>query len=187
MAQRNQQFSRITQLIAARPLRAEAVGEAARDVAALLRANPRDVDAATARQRLFAALAEGVANAGSTAELTALAQALAPAREAFAGDANLARIVTDLEAARGRVAADEQARLAASMGELVIDAAPWANVQSVVDAARKPVALPADASTPLRLSVPAGVVLQCGQQPGVPAPCRLLGDPPRAPCWCWPR
>jgi serine/threonine protein kinase len=157
MAQRNQQFSRITQLIAARPLRAEAVGEAARDVAALLRANPRDVDAATARQRLFAALAEGVANAGSTAELTALAQALAPAREAFAGDANLARIVTDLEAARGRVAADEQARLAASMGELVIDAAPWANVQSVVDAARKPVALPADASTPLRLSVPAGV------------------------------
>jgi serine/threonine protein kinase len=157
LAQRNQQFSRITQLIAARPLRAEGVGEAARAVAALLRANPRDVDAATARQRLFDALAEGVANAGSSAELAALAQALALAREAFAGDANLAKIATDLDAARSRVAAEELSRLAASMGELVIDAAPWATVQSVVDAARKPVELPADASTPLRLSVPAGV------------------------------
>jgi serine/threonine-protein kinase PpkA len=157
LAQRNQQFSRITQLIAARPLRAEGVGEAARAVAAFLRANPRDVDAATARQRLFDALAEGVANAGSSAELAALAQALAPAREAFAGDANLARIAANLDAARDRVASEEQARLAASMGELVIDAAPWATVQSVVDAARNSVALPADASTPLRLSVPAGV------------------------------
>jgi len=38
----------------------------------------------------------------------------------------------------------------------VVNAAPWASVQSVVDAARKPVVLPADASTPLRLNLPAG-------------------------------
>lgn len=156
MAERNQEFARITQLIAARPLRAEPIGEAARAIARLVQANPRDLDAATQRQRLVSALAEGVAAAGSTAELDAIAQALAPARTALANDAGLAKVATDLEAARTRVAAEEQARLAASMGVLVIDAAPWATVQSVVDAQRRPVALPADASTPLRLDVPAG-------------------------------
>jgi serine/threonine protein kinase len=157
LEQRNQEFARITQLIAARPLRAEGVGEAARAIARLVQANPRDLDAATQRQRLVSALAEAVGAAATTAELDALGQALAPARAALAGDAGLAKVAADLDAARTRVAAEEQARLAASMGELVIDAAPWGTVQSVVDAQRRPVALPADASTPLRLKVPAGV------------------------------
>ncbi len=153
---RNQEFTRITQLIAARPLRAEAIGDAARAIAALVQANPRDLDAATQRQRLVSTLDEAVENAASTAELDALALVLAPARQALAGDAGLAAVVTDLGAARSRLLAAEQALAVASMGELVVNAAPWATVQSVVDAARKPVALPADATTPLRLNLPAG-------------------------------
>ncbi len=153
---RNQEFTRITQLIAARPLRAEAIGDAARAIAALIQSNPRDLDAATQRQRLVSTLDEAVQNAASTAELDALALVLAPARQALATDTGLAAVNTDLGAARARLLAAEQALAVASMGELVVNAAPWATVQSVVDAARKPVALPADASTPLRLNLPAG-------------------------------
>jgi serine/threonine-protein kinase PpkA len=157
LEERNKEFARITQLIAARPLRAESVGDAARSIARLVQANPRDLDAATQRQRLVSTLAEAVGAAATSAELDALAAALAPARQALPTDAALAEVMQDLEQARARIAADEQTRLAASMGELVIGATPWATVASVVDAQRRPVALPADAVTPLRLRVPAGV------------------------------
>jgi tRNA A-37 threonylcarbamoyl transferase component Bud32 len=167
---RNAEFERITQLIAARPLRAEAIGDAARAIARLVQANPRDLDAATQRQRLVSTLAEAVANAGSSAELEALALVVAPARQALSADATLAKVATDLDAARTRIVADEQARAAASMGELVIDAAPWATVQSVVDAARKPVALPQDATTPLRLTLPAGAYTVTFSHPNAARP-----------------
>ncbi|MFN9737099.1 MAG: protein kinase domain-containing protein [Pseudomonadota bacterium] len=169
-AQRNQEFARITQLIAARPLRPEATGDAARAIARLLQANPRDLDAATQRQRLVSALAEAVAGADSAAEIDAVARALAPAREALVTDPALARVGADLDAARVRVAEAEQARLGASRGVLVIDAAPWATVQSVVDAQRRPVALPADATTPIRLELPAGAYTITFAHPGARRP-----------------
>ncbi len=155
--ERAHQFERITQLIAARPLKADNVGAAARDIGALLAANPRDVDAATAKQRLLTTLGESLTAATSTSELDVIDQAIGRARASFAGEATLDRLATDLTSARQKIAADEQARLAALSGELIINAYPWATVESVVDANRRPVALPTDATTPLRLSLPAGV------------------------------
>jgi serine/threonine protein kinase len=56
----------------------------------------------------------------------------------------------------GAVPAAAEQAADVSRGELVLNASPWATIESVLDANRRPVALPADASTPLVLSVPAG-------------------------------
>ena len=48
------------------------------------------------------------------------------------------------------------AELAAQNGELLINALPWGTVDQVLDASRKPVGLPDDRTTPLRLTLPAG-------------------------------
>jgi serine/threonine-protein kinase PpkA len=63
----------------------------------------------------------------------------------------------DQPASGGAVpAAAGQAGSDAQRGELVLNALPWGTVESVLDANRQPVALPADASTPLILSLPTG-------------------------------
>ena len=50
----------------------------------------------------------------------------------------------------------DQAAADVPRGDLVLNAAPWATVDSVLDANHQPVALPSDASTPLVLSLPTG-------------------------------
>lgn len=160
-AERRQQFERITQQIARRPLDAATAGTAAGELAALLAADPRDLDAVTLRRRLFDALDETLAAADAVADVEALAAAVAAVRRAFPQDAAtraaLDRTEAALAAARTRIAAAEQERLAATMGDLVLNALPWGTVESVVDARRNAVTLPEDRTTPLRLRVPAGV------------------------------
>jgi hypothetical protein len=155
--QRAARFTRISQLLAARPLKPDNIGNAAKDIGELLRANALDVDAVTARSRLYAVLDESLAAATSTAELDTTAAALRQAQAVFVNEPKAQELAQRVEQARSRIAAEEQARLAALAGELVIDAYPWATVASVVDANKQAVALPADATTPLRLKVPAGV------------------------------
>jgi serine/threonine protein kinase len=68
-----------------------------------------------------------------------------------------------------REKAGAQQRLAderALQGQVAISSAPWARIDEIVDAAGKRVALPADAATPLLLSLPEGsyrVTLSSGQ------------------------
>ncbi|HQW64066.1 MAG TPA: protein kinase [Pseudomonadota bacterium] len=154
---RDQQFERIAQLLATRPLKPDNIATAGREIAALIAANPRDMDAATQKARLFESLDESLAAAERNEEIEAIANATQQLRQAFGTDPAYARVSTNLEAARTRVATAERERLATISGELVLNAYPWARVESVVDANRKPVALPQDAVTPLRLSLPAGV------------------------------
>ena len=156
-AQRDQQFERIAQLLAARPLKPENIASAGRDIAALIAANPRDMDAATQKARLFESLDESLAAAERSEEIEAITAAARQLQQPFGTDPAYARLSTNLEAARTRVATAERERLAAISGELVLNAYPWARVESVVDANRKPVALPQDTVTPLRLNLPAGV------------------------------
>ncbi len=169
-ADRAKEFERISQLLAARPVKAENIGNAARSIAGLLRANPNDVDAATARTRMFELLDNTLANADSSADLDALAAALRAAQQQFATDPMAQKVATGIEASRQRIAAEEQARLAAISGELVLNASPWATVESVVDANRKPVKLPTDTTTPLRLALQEGVYTVTFKHPQVGRP-----------------
>jgi hypothetical protein len=155
--ERSKRYERLAQLIASKPLSAENSAAASREIVALLTANKSDVDAATAKKRLFAALEEAVAAAQSNADLDQFSAALNPVRQQFATDAETLALVGRLDSARRRVAEEEKARLAASSGELVLNAYPWGKVESVTDSSGKPVALPADATTPLKLTLPAGV------------------------------
>jgi hypothetical protein len=173
-AERRTRFERLTQQLARRPLDATTAGAVARDLAALLAANPRDVDAATLRQRLFDALDDAVMGASGTDAADAIDAAVTAVRQAFPGDATasaaLDRVNANLASARTRIAAAEQERLAASAGDLVLNALPWGTVESVVDARRNAVALPEDRSTPLRLRVPAGVYTITFRHPNASRP-----------------
>ena len=166
--QRIERLTRISQLLAARPLKPENIGTAAKDIGALIQANPLDVDAVTARSRLYAVLDESLAAATSTAELDTTAAALKQAQAVFINEPKAQELAAKVDQTRQRIVAEEQARLAALSGELVIDAYPWASVASVVDANKQAVKLPADASTPLRLKVPAGVYTITFSHPSVP-------------------
>ncbi|MFO1493450.1 MAG: serine/threonine-protein kinase [Lysobacterales bacterium] len=60
------------------------------------------------------------------------------------------------QARERRLAEQRAAAEAARQGQLVVSAAPWATVQEVVDGSGQRVALPGDASTPLRLTLSEG-------------------------------
>ena len=68
----------------------------------------------------------------------------------------LSAIYSPAEARIADLQKQRDAELAAQNGELVINALPWGTVDQVLDASRKPVGLPEDRTTPLRLTLPAG-------------------------------
>jgi len=90
------------------------------------------------------------------------------------GDTAYAALRQSLPATRAKVADAEQARIAASTGELVLNAYPWGTVEAVLDANRKPVALPADASTPVVLTLPAGSYVITFRHPRVDKPAQVI-------------
>jgi hypothetical protein len=154
---RRDQIERIQKAADERPL-VEANFIAALDLTgALLNANARDVDVLTVRRSLLDALTESTATAVSTDEVDRLARMADGMRTRFPSDPAIEKLRADMLRARERIVADEAKRLEASAGDLVLVAYPWGKVDSLTDSARKPVALPADTSTPVRLRVPAGL------------------------------
>jgi serine/threonine-protein kinase PpkA len=83
----------------------------------------------------------------------------------------------ELTAAGVAVAEKEKQRLAAISGTLLLNAYPWADVESVVDqTSNKAVALPRDRATPLRIVVPAGTYRVTFKHPQVRAPVALVAS-----------
>lgn len=109
-----------------------------------------DADKLAAKGEQDAALAligQGIARLGTLPELSAAQQRIRSARE---------------QGAAAQRAADERAR----QGQVAISAAPWAQVEAIIDEAGSRMPLPADASTPLLLTLPEGryrVTLASGQ------------------------
>ena len=153
---RREKLDHILSAAAQRPLHVKSFETALTDAATLVKANARDVDAQTARQRLLDALreaAESATDAGALDQVDALLQRY---RRSFADEAPA--VATSVQAARTRLADENRARLAATAGDLVLLALPWGEVESVTDVQRKvAIELPADRATPMRLQVPAGV------------------------------
>jgi len=83
------------------------------------------------------------------------------------------RIETALNARSLALVQIEQASLKASMGELLIDSSPWGTVTRVEDASGKAIALPSDATTPLRISLPQGRYSISVTSPSASAPLRV--------------
>ncbi|TDR46674.1 serine/threonine protein kinase [Tahibacter aquaticus] len=147
---------RIATAIAATPLKLDALAQAATALNGLLAANPRDADALALRARLAETLAAAQRAAPGLVEFDALAAFVRGNEKLLAAEPAAAALTRDAAALRQNLEQVEQARLAALQGELQLNAQPWANVESVVDGNRKAVSLPADASTPFTLKLPAG-------------------------------
>lgn len=129
---------------------------AAKDLAALLAGDAKDPETLALRSRLIEALRAQLQAATTTRDFDALAAWLHEPAQPLAADRAYAELLAALPGLRSKVAAAEQARLEAERGELVLNAYPWGNVEAVQDANRQPVTLPADTSTPLVLTLPAG-------------------------------
>ena len=126
------------------------------------------------RDQLVAALGRQLAAATTVAEFDALAKLTDGKDRLFRSDAAFAALQKTQPAERARIADAEQARLAAASGELVLNAYPWGTVEAVLDANRKPVALPADATTPVTLTLPAGSYVITFRHPRVDKPAQVI-------------
>lgn len=155
---RGSQLDSLRSLLARRQTSAEAVGEIARTLSALLRANAADADALRLREQFIQGLAGDIAGADSLARVEQL-QPLVDVVESTlgAGGADVRRLVVDLSTQRRTLSEREEQDRLARQGVLALNAYPWANVESVVEQSTgRAVELPADRGTPLRLSLQAG-------------------------------
>jgi len=147
---------------------------AAQDLSTLLGADAADKEALVLRARLLEAIRDDLTGANGTAEFDVFAALLKEQEKAFGGDAAYAKLVAVLPETRANVAQAEQARLEAQRGELVLNAFPWGKVESVLDANRQPVTLPADATTPLSLKLPAGNYFVTFRHPQARKPVQVI-------------
>jgi hypothetical protein len=111
-----------------------------------LQARPDNAALKKLKGRIADARKQPVERAGNDKQAAVPEPAAPAAREAAGGPADGAAVP----------AAAEQAAADVPHGDLVLNAAPWATVESVLDANHQSVALPSDASTPLILSLPPG-------------------------------
>ncbi|WP_386067169.1 protein kinase [Tahibacter sp. UC22_41] len=147
---------RIANAIGATPVRVDSLSGAAAALAPLLAANPTDAEALALRKRLAETTVAAQRAATSLADFDAFAGFLRSNDKLLAGEPAVAALQRDAAALRDKLDQVERERLAALQGELVLNAQPWAQVESIVDGNRKAIALPAEASTPLALKLPAG-------------------------------
>ncbi len=143
-------------LVATNQFSAESARAVSGKVTELLRLDPTDKDALQHQQRYLDGFSAAIASAEDLPKLAKLKPALEAIRSNFgnAAPASLASVFTSAEQTLERKEAE---RIAAISGWLVLNAQPWANVESVVnETSNETIALPAERATPLRLSLPAG-------------------------------
>ncbi|MGH8028790.1 MAG: protein kinase domain-containing protein [Arenimonas sp.] len=168
--ERAQRLAGIRQQLAKPKLDAASAGTLATSLNTLLVADPADRDARTYRDTLLRSLRDAIAGATTSDALTALDPVVAAVRKGLPAEAGALALTDTLATRRTVVATLERAALAAISGELVINATPWADVESILDARNAAVTLPKSRSTPLRLILPAGTYRVTLRHPGVREP-----------------
>jgi hypothetical protein len=114
--------------------------------------------------------------ADSPAKLATLASIMESLRQNFGErSAEIVALQRSFASAGQAVDEKERTRLAAISGVLLLNAYPWATVESVVDqASGRAVDLPQERSTPLRLSVPVGTYRVSFRHPQAGTPVALV-------------
>lgn len=165
-------------LLARRQLNADTARAIGFALAQLEKLDPKDEEVLAYRQRFLRGIARVIETADSIERLDALPPVLTQLREQLgAGSADVVALQSSFDSARQALEAAEQARIAAASGTLVLNATPWATVESVVDQATgTPLALPQDRATPLRLSAPAGTYRISFRHPDVAQPVAVVAS-----------
>lgn len=174
-SEREQRLNELRQLIASDITGTSQAVQAGELLAALLKANASDSEVRSLRDGYLRNL--GLAGAAATDDnaLAKVEAAHAQLEAALGKSAEIVALRRQLDGAAKRLADARQVRLAAISGNLVLDAHPWATVEQIVDADGKPVAdLPAERSTPLQLSLPAGSYRVSFRHPAVRDPIIML-------------
>ena len=146
---------RIAKILALPAPSIEQLRSGAKELGELLAANAGDKEALALRTRLVDAIGSDLAAAQGVTQFDVLAALLKELEKPLGGD-TYTTLASTLPALRAKVAQTEQARAEAERGTLVLNAYPWGKVESVLDASRQPMPLPADTTTPLVLDLPAG-------------------------------
>ena len=131
-------------------------------VAQMLATNADDEQARALRGRIYQAFAKHLQDATDLADFDAVAALLASHEQEMSADPAYVELMHGELAWREKLA---QAQAASLKGVLVLNATPWALVESVTDGDGHAVALPTDASTPLQLSVSPGSYTIVFRQP----------------------
>ena len=144
------------------------------DLGQLYASEPAGKETLALRARVIDAIGTRLQKAADTTEFDGWARLVSEQRKVLESDPAFATLTKAAPAWRAKVVAAEQEQEAALRGELVINAQPWGTVESVLDANRQPVKLPADASTPLTLSVPAGSYVVTIRHPRADKPTQVI-------------
>jgi serine/threonine-protein kinase PpkA len=165
---------RIAKVLAAPAPTPEQLRVAATDLGELLGANAADKEAQTLRTRLIEAIGADLQGASAVTQFDALENLFKEQQKLLGADPAYATLAGTLPALRTKVAQAEQARAEAERGTLVLNAYPWGKVESVLDANRQPVTLPADATTPVVLTLPAGSYVITFRHPQSMKPAQVI-------------
>jgi serine/threonine-protein kinase PpkA len=145
------QVQSIQTLLAKTPTDIDSLSNAALRLSGLLKANPNLPEAAALKANLVRIANSAAMDELSRSQSVQLAKAYVSALGEFSSD-------DGLKVARLAIAQKiEQIELAKSSGTLLIDTIPYSRVISVTDASGKAITIPANASTPLKLIVRAGI------------------------------
>ena len=166
---RRQRVAELQELLARRQYTAENAKAFGVALSALVKLHAADADAARLRQQYLEDFRRALAAADTPDRLAGFKPALDELKKSLgAGAADVAALQENFTQAAAAVEAKERARLAEISGTLVLNAYPWANVESVVDqGTNKALVLPRDRATPLRLNVQAGTYRVTFKHPSV--------------------
>ena len=160
--------------IAVTPTTPETLANAATLLGGVLATEPRNADALGLRKRLADAFAAAQRGAATLPAFDALAAFAQKSETLLGAEPEFVAVRREAAALRGKLADAEAARVAAEQGELVLNAQPWAKVESVLDGNRKAVPLPGDASTPFALKLPAGSYVITFRHPQAAKPVTVI-------------
>ncbi|HEX3894593.1 MAG TPA: protein kinase [Rudaea sp.] len=174
VAQAQQTRGRVEKILAATDLSPDQLRSAAHDLTDLLASDPQNKATLALREQFADALRDELQSANDTTRFDARAAFVKEQNKLFGGEPRYDELVASLPALRTKIADAEKARIEAERGELVLNAYPWGNVDSIVDANRQKVALPAEASTPLVLTLPAGSYVITFKHPKAAKPVQVI-------------
>jgi serine/threonine-protein kinase PpkA len=173
-AQAQEARGRIEKILAATDLSLDQLRSAARDMSDLLASDPQNKATLALREHFADELRDELQSANDTARFDERAAFVKEQSKLFGGESRYDDLVASLPTLRTKIADAEKARIEAERGELVLNAYPWGNVDSIVDANRQKVALPAEASTPLVLTLPAGSYVITFKHPKAAKPVQVI-------------
>ncbi len=161
-------------LLDARPIEAANLEQAAREMQGIAALSEGAQASVLLRRRLLETLSEPLQSAPDAVALDRAADALRAVSRLMENDAQLRELGTRYEARRQELIATEAGRRSGALGELLLNARPWARLDRLEDESGKRIELPGEAITPLMLELPAGVYRATFRHPDASQPVTVI-------------